>query len=68
MTKCGQSEALWILSGCTVQGCCMLVENQSLHASYASLCGDLESGVGQILNATQVMFYFDDLFSQFIIF
>ncbi len=31
-------------------------------------CGDLERGVGQILNATQVMFYFDDLFSQFIIF
>ncbi len=32
----------------------MLVENQSLCASAPSPCGDLERGVGQILNATQV--------------
>ncbi len=31
----------------------MLVENQSLRASCASPCGDLD--VGQILNATQVI-------------
>ncbi len=35
--------------------CCMLLESQSLCASCASPCGDLERGVGQILNATQVI-------------
>ncbi len=33
----------------------MLLDNQSLGASCASPCGDLEKGVGQILNATQVI-------------